>query len=241
MLDQKNQQIVMYNFGLFHRVIDMYLDKPDAVKDVSLKIKSLQQKINPITIGTGAYRPYIYVIFDKEAAHQFSRGTMVYLSWIHQGTKKIKGYNAFEQISEKPNCWMIHLPSSMLNREGTVLARLELVDKKSVAASTNFEINILSNPNAEETFTESDDYDLFHQAIIELTDKIEKTETNIKETQQSIEDLNNLFNQVQEFYEIIVKEREEQNLKIDQALSNSYESLTIAIEALNQLAWGSVN
>lgn len=218
----------------------MIKEQPDQVKDVIIKIKSLQQKIKPVNIGVGGTRPYIYILFDKEAAAQFTKSTLVYLSWIHINGKRIKGYNVFKQISNKPNVWYIHLPQSMLGQEGVVQARIELVDSRSIAPSTNFEINILHNPNEEETFSSSDDYTVFQEAIVELTDKINQTKEILENTQETVKDLNNLFTQVQEFYHIILQEREENNKKIDLALSNSYESLEIAMEALNQLVWGHV-
>ena len=218
----------------------MIKEKPDQIKYVTFKIKCLQQKLRPIVVGAGATRPYIYVNFVEEAHAQFTKDTIVYLSWIHEGTK-VKGYNAFTAVSRKPNVWKILLPASLLKHEGTVLARLELVDSKSIAASRTFEINVLYNPNQDETFTDSDDYGIFQDAILELTDKINQTSDLLKDTQNTVDDLNDLFNKIQEFYDKILEEKEEQDRKIDSALSNSYESLKIAIEALNQLAWGSVN
>lgn len=213
--------------------------QPDLVKDVAIKIKSLQQKIRPISIGAGATRPEVYVIFDKEAAAQFTRSTMVYLSWVHQGLRKVRGYNVFTQVSKKPNCWKINLPQSML-REGLVIARIELVDSRSIAASRDFEINVLYNPNGEENFTSSDDYSLFQEAILELTKKIEDTQKTVEDTKQTIKDLNDLFDQVQEFYDIILAEREAQNQKIDSALETANQSLALAMQALNQLVWGEI-
>ena len=217
----------------------MLKQKPDQIKDFVFKIKSLQQKIRPITIGAGASRPYIFVIFDKEAAAQFVPNTLVYLSWKHTEGKKVTGYNVFTQVSDKPNVWKILLPASLLY-EGTVLARIELVDGKTIAASTTFEINVLYNPNEDESFTQSDDYGVFQDAILELTDRINQTKDILENTQDTVKDLNNLFTQVQEFYNIILQEKEKNDAKIDLALSNSYESLTIAMEALNQLMWGQV-
>lgn len=215
------------------------LDKPDQVKDVAIKIKSLQQKIRPINIGAGATRPYIYVIFDKEAAAQFTPKTIVYLSWKHTDGKEVKGYNAFIQVSEKPNVWKIMVPPTMLH-EGTVLARIELVDNVSIAVSTTFEINILYNPNENESFTASDDYGVFQEAIIQLTEKVNQTTSMLEDTQSTVKDLQELFNQVQEFYLIIKKEQKKNKKIIKTTLDTSYHALATAMEALNRLTWGKI-
>lgn len=214
-------------------------EKPDQIKDVFLRIKSLQQCIHPITIGAGASRPYIWIKFDKEAAKQFSRSTLVYLSWEHSDRNNTRGYNVFTQESKDPNIWRIHLPASMLH-EGKVLARIELVDKFSIAASTNFEINILYNPNQDETFTESEDFGVFQQAIVDLTGKIDDTRQMLEDTRDTVEDLSELFEQAKEFYKKMEEEFEQRDQKIDDALQTSYNAMCVAMKALNQLMWGTV-
>lgn len=211
----------------------------DQVKDIVIKIKSLQQKIKPINIGAGASRPYIYAMFDYEAKAQFTSKTTVYLSWKHSDGNEIRGYNAFTKISDKPNVWKLMVPASMLH-EGTVLARLELVDSVSIAASTTFEINILYNPNEDESFTMSDDYGVFQEAIVQLTEKVNQTTSMLEDTKQTVEDLQELFNQVQEFYLIIKKEQKKNKKIIKTTLDTSYHALATAMEALNRLTWGQV-
>lgn len=218
----------------------MIYDKPSQVKDVFLKIKSLEQKIRPITIGAGATRPYIYITFDQEAAAQIVPDTLVYLSWRHLSGKRVKGYNVFTKIAQKPKpIWKLALPPSLLT-EGVVQARIELVDSKSVAASCTFEINVLSNPNQEETFTESDDYTVFRDAIIDLTKKINETRELWEDTQQTVEDLNSLFDKVNILYDKLLEEQEKTNKKADKALKKAHNAMHKAMDALNQLVWGEV-
>lgn len=218
----------------------MLKERPGHLKDVVIKIKSLQQKIRPITIGAGASRPYIYVVFDQEANKQFAPQTLVYLSWKHLGHNKTIGYNVFTQIADRPkNVWKIALPQSLL-KEGTVLARIELVDNHSIAASTNFEINVLYNPNEEECFTDSPDYTDFQKAVLELTRKVNEAKELMDNTQKTIDDLNELFDHTEELYHKLKKEQCKTNRKADKALKNSFKAYEAAMKALNQLIWGEI-
>lgn len=213
--------------------------KPDQVKDIVFKVKSLSQKIRDITIGAGAANsPYIYVIFDKEAAAQFSKATKVYLSWKHldAGTR---GYNVFTQESKSPNIWKITLPQSLLV-EGAVQARLELVDEKSIAPSQNFQINVLENPNNSSDWVHSDDYTAFQEALLEVTQRVNDTIEMLESTKDTVNDLNALFKQVQELYEAIKCEELKAGKKANKALNTSYEALATAMKALNQLRWGDI-
>lgn len=219
----------------------MHPNKSEPLKDIVIRLKSLQQKIRPITIGAGATRPYIYVIFDQEAAKQFAPHTLVYLSWKHLGHNKTIGYNVFTQVMDKPkNMWKIALPASLL-KEGTVLARIELVDNKSIAASTNFEINVLYNPNGEESFTDSADYTDFQKMLMELTQKIKDTQEKIDNTNTTIEELQKLFEKTEELYCKLKKQHKKTDCKADKALRTSYAAYEAAVKAMNQLIWGEIN
>lgn len=210
---------------------------PDQVKDIVFKIKTLQQKIRSITIGAGAANsPYIYVIFDKEAAAQFSKNTKVYLAWKNLESE-VRGYNALTQVATKPNTWRITLPQSLLT-EGNVLARFELVDDKSIAPSQNFNITVLGNPVDGDDWVKSDDFSAFQESLIEMTRQVEKTTKMLEDTKQTVDDLNNLFGQVKSFYNEIKCEQRKMKRKTDKALDTSYEALQTAMRALNHLAWG---
>lgn len=212
---------------------------PDQVKDIVFKIKSLQQKIRSVTIGAGAANsPYIYVIFDKEAAAQFSKSTKVYLAWRNLESG-VRGYNVLTQVAKRPNTWRITLPQSLLS-EGNVLARFELVDDKSIAPSQNFEIVVLGNPTDGEDWIKSDDFSAFQESIIEMTSQVDKTRELLEETKETVNDLNDMFKQVQDFYDTIRCEQKHTNKKADKALSVSYEALQSAMSALNHLAWEKV-
>lgn len=219
--------------------VKMYNNIPDQVKDVVINFKSLQQKIAPITIGAGATRPYLYVFFNKESKAQFTNNTLVYLSWRHVNGKKVKGYNAFTQVSEEPNVWKIAFPASLLH-EGEVLARVELVDGISIAASRTFEINVLTDPNQEQDFTDSDDYTLFQEAILTLTERINQTAEILEHTEITVKDLNELFCQVQHMYNKMKHDQHKNNKMVHTALDTSYNAIFTAMEALNRLTWDKV-
>ena len=51
---------------------------------------------------------------------------------------------------------------------GDVLACIELVDDVSIAASNNFMIHVLEDPNDGSTFVVSDDFSEFKTAVIAL-------------------------------------------------------------------------
>lgn len=212
---------------------------PDQVKDIVFKIKSLQQKIRSVTVGAGAANsPYIYVIFDKEAAAQFAQGTKVYLSWKNLESN-VRGYNVLTQIAKKPNTWRLTLPQSLLT-EGNVLARFELVDDTSIAPSQNFEITVLGNPLEGSDWIQSDDFSAFQESLVNMTKQVQETQQLLKETQQTVNDLNALFGQVQRFYNEIQCEQRKLKRKTDKSLETSYEALQTAMTALNHLAWGKI-
>lgn len=212
---------------------------PDQVKDIVFKIKSLQQKIRSVTVGAGAANsPYIYVIFDKEAAAQFAQGTKVYLSWKNLESN-VRGYNVLTQIAKKPNTWRLTLPQSLLT-EGNVLARFELVDDTSIAPSQNFEITVLGNPLEGSGWIQSDDFSAFQESLVNMTKQVQETQQLLKETQQTVNDLNALFGQVQRFYNEIQCEQRKLKRKTDKSLETSYEALQTAMTALNHLAWGKI-
>lgn len=52
--------------------------------------------------------------------------------------------------------------------EGDVKTCIELVDDVSIAASTNFIIHVLQDPNDGSTFVVSDDFTVFQQAVIAM-------------------------------------------------------------------------
>lgn len=213
--------------------------KPDQVKDIVFKIKTLQQQIRSVTIGAGAANsPYIYVIFDKEAAAQFAKDTKVYLSWRNLETG-VRGYNVLTQVATKPNTWRITLPQALLT-EGNVLARFELVDDKSIAPSQNFNITVLGNPVDADDWVKTDDFSAFQETLIEMTKQVNTTKEMLEDTKQTVTELNNLFGQVKSFYNEIKCEQRKLKRKTDKSLDTSYEALQTAMRALNHLAWGEI-
>ena len=138
------------------------------LRTFTVNLKSLDQNIqDPIIAGAAdAAGRTFRIIFDQEAAAQITPETQVYLSWFHQ-QRKTKGYNVFTQTNDDPIVWEIKWPQAML-MEGDVLCCIELVDSVSIAASTNFLVHVLSDPNDGSQFVVSNDFSLFQNAVIRL-------------------------------------------------------------------------
>lgn len=64
-----------------------------------------------------------------------------------------------------------------------MLARIELVDKISIAPSVNFTIRVLSNPNDDRRFEYKDDYSVFSLAVLELNSALEDAKKQMEEQQ----------------------------------------------------------
>lgn len=141
---------------------------PQEFKAFTVNLKSLDQDIeDPIIAGAGDANGRTFrIIFTQEAAAQFTEYTKVYLSWHHK-QKDISGLQVFEQVCSDPMIWQIKWPRTLLF-EGDALCCIKLVDDVSTVQSTNFIVHILSDPNTGETFTVSDDYSIFNQAVIDM-------------------------------------------------------------------------
>lgn len=146
----------------------------NELKATIINMKSLSQDIeDPIIVGAGdAAGRSLRIIFTQEAAAQFTPNTKVYLSWKHQ-EKNIVGYNVFTEILDEededfPPTWEIFYPRSMLYA-GNVVACIEIVDDISIAATTNFTIHVLEDPNDGSVFTATDDFTEFQNAVTQLS------------------------------------------------------------------------
>ncbi len=146
----------------------------NELKATVINMKSLNQNIlDPVIVGAGdANGRTLRVIFTQEAAAQMTPETKVYLSWHHQEVD-IKGYNVFTKIENEedesaPPTWEITYPKSMLY-EGNVLACIQIVDKISIATSTNFTIHVLIDPNDGSRYIATDDFSDFQKAVINMT------------------------------------------------------------------------
>lgn len=146
----------------------------NELKATVINMKSLSQDIeDPIIVGAGdAAGRSLRIIFTQEAAAQFTPNTKVYLSWKHQ-EKNIVGYNVFTEILDEededfPPTWEIFYPRSMLYA-GNVVACIEIVDDISIAATTNFTIHVLEDPNDGSVFTATDDFTEFQNAVTQLS------------------------------------------------------------------------
>ena len=159
-----------------------------------INMKHLSQDIDdPIVVNAAdANGRTLEIIFTQEAAAQLTPETKVYLSWYHQ-QQKIKGYNVFTYVpgdnpKRDPYRWKIFYPQSMLYC-GDVLACIEIVDDVSIAASNNFMIHVLEDPNDGTPFVVSDDFTEFKNAVIALAtlqDTIEAEWEHIQEEHQYI-------------------------------------------------------
>ncbi len=142
------------------------------LKATVVNMKTLTQHIDdPVVVNAAdADGRRLRIVFTQEAEAQLAPRTKVYLSWHHQ-QNNIKGYNVFTELprenKKQPPAWEICFPQSMLYC-GDVLACIELVDDISIAASTNFMIHVLEDPNDGVPYIFSDDYSEFKLAVISL-------------------------------------------------------------------------
>lgn len=214
----------------------------NELKASVINMKHLSQDIDdPIVVGAAdANGRVLRIIFTQEAAAQLTPDTKVYLSWYHQ-QKKIKGYNVFTEIpredeEEDPYVWEIHYPQSMLH-EGDVLACIELVDSISIAASTNFMIHVLADPNDGSTYVLSDDFSEFKTAVIALNciakqmkDQMEQQKIEFEDMQLQHQFIVKLSKQIEESN----KNMQETLAEIQAEVDNSLSVFQIELEATNE-------
>ena len=145
-----------------------------------INLKSLSQAIPDCVVGAGEVNGrHIVIIFTQELAERFTEYTKPYLSWKHKNIKNLEGYNVFTKVEDpadedvcgNPSTWEIHLPQAMLE-PGDIVARIEIVDEQSIDASTNFLIKILDAPSNHDEFLESDTYDSFQKAVLDMNNLI---------------------------------------------------------------------
>lgn len=163
-----------------------------------INLKSLSQNIKDCTVGAGEVNGrHIVVIFTQELAERFTEYTKPYLSWKHKNVKNLEGYNVFTKVEDpadedvcgNPPTWEIHLPQAMLE-PGDVVARIEIVDEQSIDASTNFLIKILDAPSNHDEFLESDTYDSFQKAVLDMNNLILDYEKMVAYQDLQIDTLN---------------------------------------------------
>lgn len=157
------------------------------LKRFTINLKSLNQDIpDTIIVGAGdANGRTLSVILTQEAAARMTPSTNLYLSWKHLNTT-IEGLNVFTKVNDNPQTWEIHYPQSMLH-EGNVLACLKIIDEISISTSTNFNIKILSDPNAVEDFEDNENYNIFKQAALELNNTDLLMKEQLKEYKEKFE------------------------------------------------------
>lgn len=140
----------------------------EQLRATIINMKSLSQDIDdPIVAGGGEVNGMaLRVIFSQEAKAHFSPETKVYLKWHHLGND-VRGYNVFKKVEEEPLTYEIYYPQELV-REGDVLARIELVDRLSIAPSTSFRIHVLADPDSGTHFLASETYSAFQQATLNM-------------------------------------------------------------------------
>lgn len=195
------------------------------LRTFTVNLKSLDQDIrDPIVAGGADARGRTFkIIFDQEAAAQVTPETKVYLSWRHKQLD-VKGYNVFTQTSDDPITWEITWPQSMLH-EGDVLCCVELVDTVSIAASTNFTVHVLSDPNDGSTFVVSDDFTLFQNAVIRLNCIGDQMRQQMTQQKVEFEDMLVKFNVMKEDVDEAVEKSEEATKVANDANEKVTESL----------------
>lgn len=188
------------------------------LKTFTIEMKSLDQAIDsPVIAGAGDVNGCkLRVMFTQRAACEVPRDAKVYLNWMHRELK-VRGYNVFEKVSDKPQAWEIHWPKAMLH-EGSVLCRIEVVDDVSIAPSNNFTVHVLQNPNDGSSFVASDDFSEFQQAIIDMTHVS-------KEMRQELQFEKDRFDSLAESMEQVKSDAEDAVARVDDALKNLDEAV----------------
>jgi len=205
----------------------------NELKATVINMKSLSQNIpDPVVVGAGdANGRTLRIIFTQEAAAQMTPDTKVYLSWHHQEVD-IKGYNVFtkfenEEDDDLPSYWEITYPKSMLY-EGNVLACIQIVDKVSIATSTNFTIHVLIDPNDGTRYTATDDFSEFQKAVINMTTLSDEMKRQMANQKIEFEDMQLEFMDVRR----IAGEVKDVSAEAQEIAENS---LQVAGEALNTI------
>ena len=201
------------------------------LRTFTVNLKSLDQDIqDPIVAGGADARGRTFkIIFDQEAAAQFSSETKVYLSWRHKQLD-VKGYNVFTQTNEDPVTWEISWPQSMLH-EGDVLCCIELVDTVSIAASTNFVVHVLSDPNDGSTFVVSDDFTVFQNAVIRLNCVGDQMKNQMTQQKVEFEDMLVKFNVMKQDVDAAVDASE----KATEVANDANEKVTKSLDTVTQM------
>lgn len=168
------------------------------LRRTTIHLKSLNQDISdPIIAGGGDANGYsLRIIFDPEAAAQFTPETQVYLKWRHQQLNN-RGLNQFRQIdSECDSVWEINWPHNMLH-EGDVLCSIELIDEISIAQSNNFIVHVLQDADDGSQFIVSNDYTEFQNAIIEMNSFSQKTQEQLEMQKEEFENIKQSFAEIE--------------------------------------------
>lgn len=197
------------------------------LRTFTVNMKSFDQDIpDPIVVGgADADGRTFRLIFSQEAEAQLTDGSKIYLSWYHQQLK-IKGYNIFDLKSKTdPIVWEIKWPQKML-REGDVLCCVELVDDVSIVQSQNFIVHVISDPNDGSEYTESDDFSVFQQAVLNLNSAIEKAEAQMSEQKEKFAAMESSFNEAKERADEALAKVQE----VDSKLSNKLDVDKVGFE-----------
>lgn len=118
--------------------------------------------------------------------------------------------------------------------EGNVLACIQIVDSISIATSTNFTIHVLADPNAGQTYTQTDDYSDFQKMIIQISSLSKRMENQLIDQKIEFEDMQLDFMRVRQ-----IALEEEENIRLareysEQALETvrSFENVVSEIRNL---------
>ncbi len=213
------------------------LEYLDQLRSNVIDLKSLDQDISdPIIAGAGeSGGPQLYVILTQEAAARFTPTTNLYLSWKHLDYPNVKGYDMFDKISDDPAVWAISWPHAM-RKAGTVEACLEIVDELSVSQSKHFNINVLSDIESGAGDFTQEDYDLFHQALVEMSEKVQEANNLVDNANDVFDVIFDLYNTMKADYDNILERVDQEEELFNQlreewdAFRKEYEQIKFATE-----------
>ena len=117
--------------------------------------------------------------------------------------------------------------------EGNVIACIQIVDEVSISTSTNFTIHVLLDPNDGSSFTATDDFTEFQQAVINLASVEQEARDQMADHQSKFEEMQVEFESVKAD-SAEAKELSEKALGIASEALETIEDFTIVAKELQQ-------
>ena len=156
------------------------------LRNYIIELKSMNQHIDDMVLSTGDSNGRgIDILVTQEVIKQLTDNTNFYLSWTHQETG-LTGQVPFDRIAD--DRFFLRIPDYML-KEGNIAATIQLIDEISIVETPAFNIHVLYTPNTGENFIESDTYEDFKTALIEMNKVNVKVEEFSEVLQQFAESM----------------------------------------------------